>query len=58
MIWHQNSAAGFNIERSVTRTRGPGPETATVALDVRPYSEHQRPNPSCTSYPDPRRQLF
>ena len=36
------TAAGFNIERSVTRTRGPGPETATVALDVRPYSEHQR----------------
>ena len=36
------TAAGFNIERSVTRTRGPGPETATVALDVRLNSEHQR----------------
>src|SRR5262245_45577453 len=38
-------AAGFNVggrQRSRKRTRGAGPETATVALDVRPYSEIQR----------------
>jgi LmbE family N-acetylglucosaminyl deacetylase len=38
-------AAGFEVggrQRSKRRTRGPGPETATVALDVRPYSELQR----------------
>jgi LmbE family N-acetylglucosaminyl deacetylase len=38
-------AAGFNVgrrQRSGKRTRGAGPETATVALDVRPYSEIQR----------------
>jgi hypothetical protein len=37
------TAAGINmawLERR--RHRGPGPETATVALDVRPYSEFQR----------------
>lgn len=36
------SAAGFDIDLSARRSRGPGPETATVALDVRSYSEHQR----------------
>ena len=36
------SSAGFKLDLSTTRTRGPGPETATVSLDVRPYSEHQR----------------
>jgi LmbE family N-acetylglucosaminyl deacetylase len=38
-------AAGFDVggrQRSRKRTRGAGPETATVALDVRPYSESQR----------------
>ena len=38
-------AAGFDMdwmERSPRRSRGPGPETATVALDVRSHSEHQR----------------
>ena len=38
-------AAGFDMdwmERRPHRSRGPGPETATVALDVRPYSERQR----------------
>lgn len=38
-------AAGFDVggrQRSRTRARGAGPETATVALDVRPYSEIQR----------------
>ena len=38
-------AAGFDMdwmERRPRRSRGPGPETATVALNVRPYSEHQR----------------
>ena len=38
-------AAGFDMdwmERRPRRSRGPGPETATVALDVRSYSEHQR----------------
>ncbi len=38
-------AAGFDMdwmERRSHRSRGPGPETATVALDVRSYSEHQR----------------
>ena len=38
-------AAGFDMdwmERRSRRSRGPGPETATVALDVRSYSEHQR----------------
>ena len=38
-------AAGFDMDwmkRGPRRSRGPGPETATVALDVRPYSEHQR----------------
>jgi hypothetical protein len=36
-------AAGFAMgKRRRRRTRGPGPETATVALDVRPYSEIQR----------------
>jgi LmbE family N-acetylglucosaminyl deacetylase len=38
-------AAGFDMgsrQRRRTRTRRPGPETATVALDVRPYSEIQR----------------
>ena len=37
--------AGFDMgwmERRPRRSRGPGPETATVALDVRSYSEHQR----------------
>jgi len=38
-------AAGFDVggrRRSKQRARGAGPETATVALDVRPYSEIQR----------------
>jgi LmbE family N-acetylglucosaminyl deacetylase len=38
-------AAGFDVgrrQRSRQRTRGAGPETATVALDVRPYSATQR----------------
>jgi mycothiol S-conjugate amidase len=35
-------AAGFDLGSRHKRRRGPGPETATVALDVRPYSEHQR----------------
>jgi mycothiol S-conjugate amidase len=38
-------AAGFDMgsrQRRRNRTRRPGPETATVALDVRPYSEIQR----------------
>src|SRR5262249_696851 len=38
-------AAGFDVggrQRSRQRARGAGPETATVALDVRPYSELQR----------------
>jgi LmbE family N-acetylglucosaminyl deacetylase len=38
-------AAGFDVggrQRSRKRARGAGPETATVALDVRPYSEIQR----------------
>ena len=38
-------AAGFDMgwmDRRARRPRGPGPETATVAMDVRPYSEHQR----------------
>ncbi len=38
-------AAGFDMDwmkRRPGRSRGPGPETATVALDVRSYSEHQR----------------
>jgi LmbE family N-acetylglucosaminyl deacetylase len=38
-------AAGFDMgwtKRRKRRSRGPGPETATVALDVRSYSEHQR----------------
>jgi mycothiol S-conjugate amidase len=37
--------AGFDMgwmERRPRRSPGPGPETATVALDVRSYSEHQR----------------
>jgi LmbE family N-acetylglucosaminyl deacetylase len=39
------TAAGIDttwLERRQSRARGPGPETATVALDVRPYSEIQR----------------
>jgi len=38
-------AAGFDMdlmERRPRRSRGPGPETATVALNVRSYSEHER----------------
>ena len=36
-------AAGFDMgERRRNRPRRPGPETATVALDVAPYSEIQR----------------
>lgn len=35
-------AAGFDIGSRHKRRRSPGPETATVALDVRPYTEHQR----------------
>ncbi len=38
-------AAGFDVgghPRSRQRARGPGPEAATVALDVRPYSAIQR----------------
>jgi LmbE family N-acetylglucosaminyl deacetylase len=38
-------AAGFEVggrQRSRQRARGAGPETATVALDVRPYSAIQR----------------
>lgn len=42
-------AAGFDMswmesrsERRSEHPKRPGPETATVALDVRPYSEHQR----------------
>ncbi|MFQ6029860.1 MAG: PIG-L family deacetylase, partial [Dehalococcoidia bacterium] len=38
-------SAGFDMDwmkRRQGRSRGPGPETATVALDVRPHSEHQR----------------
>ena len=30
------------MKRRRGRSRGPGPETATVALDVRAYSEQQR----------------
>ena len=39
------TAAGFDmtwLERRPQDSQNPGPETATVALDVRPYSEHQR----------------
>jgi len=39
------TAAGIDmawLERRPNGSRLPGPETATVALDVRPYSEHQR----------------
>jgi mycothiol S-conjugate amidase len=35
-------AAGFDVGTRRRRHRTPGPETATVALDVRPYSEIQR----------------
>ena len=38
-------AAGFDMDwmkRRESHSRGPGPETATVALDVGPYSEEQR----------------
>lgn len=38
-------AAGFDMswmERRSEHPQRPGPETATVSLDVRPYSEHQR----------------
>jgi mycothiol S-conjugate amidase len=38
-------AAGFDMswmERRSEHPKRPGPETATVSLDVRPYSEHQR----------------
>ena len=35
-------AAGFDVGTRKRRHRAPGPETATVALDVRPYSEIQR----------------
>lgn len=36
-------AAGFDVRpRQPRQPRRPGPETATVALDVRPYSEIQR----------------
>ena len=38
-------AAGFDMDwmaRRPRRSRGPGPETATVALNVGAYSEHQR----------------
>jgi len=37
-------AAGFDMgrQRRRPRRRAPGPETATVALDVRPYTEIQR----------------
>ena len=38
-------AAGFDMDwmkRRPRRSRGPGPETATVALDVRSHSEQQR----------------
>jgi LmbE family N-acetylglucosaminyl deacetylase len=38
-------AAGLDVswlERRESRPRGPGPETATVALDVAAYSEVQR----------------
>jgi hypothetical protein len=38
-------AAGFDMggrQRARPRARGAGPETATVALDVRPYSAIQR----------------
>jgi mycothiol S-conjugate amidase len=35
-------AAGFDIGARHKPRRGPGPETATVALDVRPYSDRQR----------------
>jgi len=35
-------AAGFHFGERSWRWRQPGPETATVALDVRPYSEIQR----------------
>jgi LmbE family N-acetylglucosaminyl deacetylase len=38
-------AAGLDVswlEERQERPRGPGPETATVALDVRPYTEIQR----------------
>ena len=44
-LWPAFQAAGFDVggrQRSRQRARGPGPETATVALDVRPYSEIQR----------------
>ncbi len=30
------------LDRRPRRSRGPGPETATVALNVQSYSEHQR----------------
>ena len=36
------SAAGFDIHLNTRRSRGPGPETATIALDVRSHSEQQR----------------
>ena len=39
------TTAGFDmawLERRPRSSRAPGPETATVALDVRPYSENQR----------------
>ena len=36
-------AAGFDMgKRLERRQKRPGPETATIALDVRPYSEYQR----------------
>jgi LmbE family N-acetylglucosaminyl deacetylase len=44
-LWPEFQAAGFEVggrQRSRPRARGAGPETATVALDVRPYSEIQR----------------
>jgi LmbE family N-acetylglucosaminyl deacetylase len=45
-LWPAFQAAGFDVggrQRSrQRRARGPGPETATVALDVQPYSEIQR----------------
>ena len=36
------SAAGFDLHLNTRRSRGPGPETATIALDVRSHSEQQR----------------
>jgi LmbE family N-acetylglucosaminyl deacetylase len=44
MLVPELQAVGFTVSsrRRESHLRAPGPETATIALDVRPYSEIQR----------------